>query len=146
MWAWTISPQRTKSPQYKSTLCIGHLWKYWLKSLKLTATATPLKFLFQKSMPWLQDWHPFWTFTKISVTRKFKLIKYSYISHMYSMGMWFVHIHPHSLKSILLNSTYYGIGTGKYTHVLFVLPSSFSPSLSLPVQVSIRIFCFCIIY
>lgn len=29
--------------------------KILTQSLKLTATATPLKFLFQRSMPWLQD-------------------------------------------------------------------------------------------
>lgn len=65
---------------------------------------------------------------------------------MYSIRMWVVHIHPLSLKSTLLNSTYYGIGTGNYIHIFYLTFLVQSLINSLPVQVSIRIVCFCIIY
>lgn len=129
----------------KSILCFEHLWKYWLKSLNFTATATPLKFPFQKSMPGSRT-DILLNHYQISDTREFELIKYSYVSSCVLHLCAGTSHTPLPLRSIPLNSTYYGIGTGRSIHVLFILPSLFSPSLSLPVQVSIRIFCFCIIY
>lgn len=101
MWTQTNSPQRSRSSQYKSILCFGHLWKYCLKSLNFTATAIPLKFPFQKSMPGSRT-DILLNHYQVSDTRKFKLIKYSYVSSRVLHLSHATSVKKHTIKQYLL--------------------------------------------